>query len=141
MSETIKVVERWFEEVWNKGRVEAIDELLSDDCNITGLGDTIRCRDDYKDYFHQINSIFDGINIKLDRLVVNGFESCGMFTLRATHRATGKEIGITGACWAKVIDGKIVEAENIVDFMHLLMGLDLIPEDSMEKAFAGEQLF
>lgn len=141
MSETIRVVESWFEEVWNKGNASAIDELLADECSVTGLGDTIRCCSDYKDYFHQINSLFDDINIKLDRLVANGNESCGMFTLRATHRATGKEIGVTGACWSKVVDGQIVEAENIVDFMHLLMGLDLIPEDSMEKAFAGEQLF
>ena len=44
MSETNKnLVRRWFEEVWNQGRPEAIRELMSEDCVNHGLsGDPVQ---------------------------------------------------------------------------------------------------
>jgi hypothetical protein len=32
------LVHRWFEEIWNKGREAAIDEMLANDCAVHGLG-------------------------------------------------------------------------------------------------------
>jgi hypothetical protein len=34
-------VRRWFEEVWNKGRADAIEEMLAEDAVIHGLGDPV----------------------------------------------------------------------------------------------------
>jgi hypothetical protein len=40
MSEENKeLLRRWFEEVWNKGRAEAIDEMLAEDGVAHGLSD------------------------------------------------------------------------------------------------------
>ena len=33
------LLRRWFEEVWNKGRAEAIDEMLAADCVVHGLSE------------------------------------------------------------------------------------------------------
>ena len=37
--EAVALGHRWFEEVWNKGRVSAIDELMTSECRVCGLGD------------------------------------------------------------------------------------------------------
>ena len=37
--ETKSILHRWFEEVWNKGREEAIDELFAEDGIAHGLAD------------------------------------------------------------------------------------------------------
>jgi hypothetical protein len=43
-SENKALVQRWFDEVWNRGRVDAIDELLAPDSVVHGLGDgQMRC--------------------------------------------------------------------------------------------------
>jgi hypothetical protein len=40
MSEENKaLICRWFEEVWNKGRAEAIDEMMAGECVAYGLSD------------------------------------------------------------------------------------------------------
>jgi hypothetical protein len=36
------LVLRWFDEVWNKGRVSAIDEMLADTAVVHGLGADLR---------------------------------------------------------------------------------------------------
>jgi ketosteroid isomerase-like protein len=35
------LVQRWFNEVWNKGRADAIDELFADDGVAHGLSDDV----------------------------------------------------------------------------------------------------
>ena len=44
------ILHRWFEEVWNKGKAELIDEMIAPECVAHGLDDpsatqaAIRCR-------------------------------------------------------------------------------------------------
>ena len=37
MAATRNFMRRWFDELWNKGRLEIVDELVAPDCVIHGL--------------------------------------------------------------------------------------------------------
>ena len=63
MSEENKaLIRRWFEEVWNKGREEAIDEMFAEDGIAHGLadesGEDMRGPTDYKPFFRKFREAF-----------------------------------------------------------------------------------
>jgi hypothetical protein len=85
-------IRRWFEEVWNKGRVEAVDELFAADGVAHGLSD-------------------DGGNpLCVSKTPAHTGESLGL-------AATQAPIEITGMAIVRIRYGQIVEARNNLDFM------------------------
>ena len=138
MSEDAKViVRRWFEEVWNKGRVEAIDELLADPCSVHGLGEEICCPGDFKDYHREMNAAIDNIEITLDKLASEGEEVFGVMNMKGVHKASGKGFTMKGAFIGTVSGGKLTYSRNIVDFMPMFIALGLMTEGSLGSVLAG----
>ena len=49
-AENKALVTRWFEEVWNKRRTDAIDEMLAPDAVVHGLGPAMKGPSDFKPF-------------------------------------------------------------------------------------------
>jgi steroid delta-isomerase-like uncharacterized protein len=121
------VLRAWYEQVWNQGREEAIDELLADDARAHGLtdaeGKTARGPASFKHVFHTFRAAFPDLCITLEE-VVSQRDICAVHcTVRGTHLgdslgipATGKKVEFTGMNFARIADGKIVEGWNNFDF-------------------------
>jgi len=128
-SEDLKAfIRRWFEEVWNKGREEAIDEMFAEDGVAHGLADetgaTLTGPAGFKPFFRTFRGAFPDIKVIVEDTVAEGDKVAARCTLRATHAgdnlgfaATQKPLDITGIAIVRVRDGKIVEAWNNFDFM------------------------
>lgn len=121
-------IRRWFEEVWNKGREEAIDEMFAEDGIAHGLADQtgaqLRGPNDFKPFFHSFRGAFPDIEVIVEDTIAEGDRVAARCRLRATHAgdtlgfaATQKPMEITGIAIVRVRDGKIVEAWNNFDFM------------------------
>ena len=131
MSEENKaIVRRWFEEVWNKGRAEAIDEMLAADGVIHGLSDDpenpMRSPDDFKPFHTTFRGAFPNINVVVEDLVAEGDKVAVRCSVRGKH--TGDHLGVTasnvavefdGIAIVRIEDGKIVEAWNNFDFLKM----------------------
>ncbi|HEV2880507.1 MAG TPA: ester cyclase [Pyrinomonadaceae bacterium] len=134
-SEALKVlVRRWFEEVWNKGREEAIDELFAEDGIAYGLADEtgapLRGASGFKPFFRNFRSAFPDIEVVVEDTIAEGDRVAARCTVRATHAgdslgfaATQKPMEITGMTIVRVRDGQIVEAWNNFDFMGMFQQL------------------
>ena len=61
------LVTMWFEEVWNKGRVEAIDDMMAPNCVIHGLGPQAQDIDAFRLFHAQYRDAFPDINITVDQ--------------------------------------------------------------------------
>ncbi|HEY8410431.1 MAG TPA: nuclear transport factor 2 family protein, partial [Pyrinomonadaceae bacterium] len=77
MSETNKaLMRRWFEEVWNQGRTDAIDELLADNVVIHGLvdasGEPVRGAQAFRDFHRQFRGAFPNMNITVEDVIAEG---------------------------------------------------------------------
>jgi steroid delta-isomerase-like uncharacterized protein len=121
-------IRRWFEEVWNKGRAEAIDEMFAEDGIAHGLADEtgaqLRGPNDFKPFFYRFRGAFPDIQVIVEDTIAEGDRVAARCRLRATHAgdtlgfaATQKPLEITGISIVRVRDGKIVEAWNNFDFM------------------------
>ena len=135
MSEDNKqVIRRWFEEVWNKGREEAIDELFAQDGVAHGLQDAaggeLRGPADFKPFFHRLRDSFPDMEIVVEETVAERDLVAARCTVRGRHQgdtlgfaATEQAVEFTGMTLVRVRDGQIVEAWNNFDFMGMFRQL------------------
>jgi steroid delta-isomerase-like uncharacterized protein len=129
-SESMEVLHRWFEEVWNQGREEAIDELFAEEGIAHGLldenGQELQGPAGFKPFFRRFKDAFPDIQITIEDCICEGDQSAARCTVRAKHTgeglgiaATNNPVEFTGMCIVRVQDGKIVEAWNNFDFLSL----------------------
>jgi predicted ester cyclase len=123
----VKILERWFDEVWNKGNEAAIDELLAPDDVIhhllDGDGEKVTDVPAFKKMFRTFRSALSEINVVVEHEVTEGDMSAARCTVTAVHSGDGldrvplnKPIHFTGMSMVRVRDGKIVESWNHFDF-------------------------
>ncbi len=138
MSEENKaLVRRWFEEVWNKGRAEAIEEMFAEDGVAHGLadasGEELRGPAHFREFHRGFREAFPDIRVTVEDVIAEGDKVAGRCTARATHRsaalgfaATDRAVGFDGMCIARVCDGKIAEAWNTFDFLTMYRQLGVL---------------
>lgn len=131
------LIHRWFEEVWNKGRAEAIDEMLADDGIAHGLtdaeGNDLRGPAEFKPFFHSFRAAFPDLQVTVEETVAEGDRLAARCTVRGTHAgegigfaATNRPVSFTGMCMLRVKDGRIIEAWNNFDFMSMFQQVGAI---------------
>jgi steroid delta-isomerase-like uncharacterized protein len=131
------VVHRWFEEVWNQGREETIDELSTTDAIAHGLSDG---RSDvcgpagFKVFWRKIRSALPDVHIRIEDAIVQGGKAVVRVVLEGTHLGqglglppTGHRVLVTGTVIFRIESGQIAEAWNNWDQLGLLRQLGAIP--------------
>jgi steroid delta-isomerase-like uncharacterized protein len=133
-SDNASLIRRWFDEVWNKGRAEAIDELFDEEGVAHGLADetgsSLRGPSGFKPFFHKFREAFPEIEVVVEDTVSEGDKVAARCTVRGHHRgdtlgfkATDSPVEFTGIAIVRVSNGKIVEAWNNFDFMSMFQQL------------------
>jgi predicted ester cyclase len=121
---------RWFEEVWNQRREDAIDEMFDAEGIANGLNDAdgnpLRGPENFKTLHRAFLSAYPDLKITVEDTVVEGDKIAARCTIRGTHSGEGlgvaptiQPVEFTGLCIVKVKNGKIVEAWNEFDFMKM----------------------
>jgi steroid delta-isomerase-like uncharacterized protein len=132
-AENKALVERWFEEVWNKGRVEAIDEMFAPDAVAHGLGGDIRGPEEFKVFHAAYRQAFPDVRIQVDEIVAEGDVVAFRLTARGTHMGDGLGFAATSRAasfvvmgTARIANGRIVEGWNVIDNMGMLTQLGVV---------------
>jgi steroid delta-isomerase-like uncharacterized protein len=130
------VLHRWFEEVWNRGRADAIDELTTDEVIIHGLadatGEPVRGRDAFKPYHQALRAAFPDVRVVIEDAIESGDKVMVRCRITATHSGPGltpsptnRKVEFTGMCLARIKDGKLAEGWNNFDFLSLYQQLGM----------------
>jgi steroid delta-isomerase-like uncharacterized protein len=131
MSEANKeLLRRWFEEVWNKKRTEAIDEMFDAEGIVYGLNDDpthiMRGPEAFKPFHAKFCGAFPDIEVVVEDIIAEGDKIAARCSVRGQHH--GDDLGIaasrapidfTGMVFVTIKDGKFVEAWNNFDFLLL----------------------
>src|SRR5919201_261326 len=83
------LLSRWFEEVWNRGRSAAVDEMFAADGLAHGLtltGEPIRGPEALKAFHRAYREAFPDIRFAVRETVEEGDRACARFEARGTHR-------------------------------------------------------
>jgi len=127
------LVRRWFDEVWSKGRAEAIDELLAGDAVVHGLGADLHGPAGFKVFHSAYRNAFPKITIQIDDIVAEGNLVAARWSGMGKHDggglgfpATGREVRFNGMVLVRVERGKLVEGWNNFDQLGMLQQLGVI---------------
>ena len=134
MSEANKMLaRRWFEQVWNQARPEAIDEMFARDGRAWGCPDPLTAIEgpaEFHKYYEQLHGAFPDVQITVDDVIAEGDKVAIRWTARMTHsgdhlgfKATGKAVILPGMSMIIVRDGMLHEGWNSADFGGMMAGL------------------
>ena len=126
-------IRRWFEEVWNKGRASAIDEMMAADAVTHGFGEKQSVAE-FKAFHTAYRDAFPDVHIQTDDITVDGDVVAVRYSGTATHTgnglgfaATGRPVTFRGMSFVRIKDGKVVEGWNSFDQLGMLQQLGVVP--------------
>ncbi len=124
-NKTSTLLNRWFEEVWNQGNEDSIDQLMTAEANAHGIlsNDQPKGAAGFKIFYKGFKEQFDNIQITIKDVVSQDDMESALTDVTATHRETGKDVKFSGLCMVRVEDGKIAEAWNHYDFLGMYQQL------------------
>jgi len=129
-TERVTFVKTWFEEVWKKGRLSAIDELLADGAVMHGLGEAgadVSGPAGFKPFVERLRGAFPDIEVTIEQTIEEGDLIASRWVATMTHSGpdlgvapTGKHVTVTGMSIARIQNGKMVEGWNNWDMLSLM---------------------
>lgn len=128
-------VRRFYDELWNRWRLEIADEILSQSIRFRGsLGTVCEGRGDFERYVEDVQAAFPDWHNRIDEVVVDADRVVTRMTWTGTHRGalgdvapTGARVEYAGAAFFRLTGGLIEEAWVVGDTQELWRALGLLP--------------
>ncbi len=137
-AETNKAVSRRFlEEVFGKGKLNVLDEIIASDHVNSGPGTLPGLTpgpEGSKQFVTMYRKAFPDVHFTIDEQIAEGDKVVTRWTGHGTHKgellgipATGKSATVTGIAVDRIVNGKIVESWGIFDQFGMMQQLGVIP--------------
>ncbi len=122
------VVRRFYEELWNRGNLDAADKLVAQDYVRHDLrpGDAPPGPSGQKAVAEKFRAAFPDVRLELEALVAEGDLVAARWTISGTHQGawgdvtpTGRKVRFSGVNFFRIADNRIAEIWNIRDDLGL----------------------
>jgi steroid delta-isomerase-like uncharacterized protein len=127
MSNQKELIIRWFEEVWNKGRREAIDEMLPPDFVVHEGDLNTKGPEGFKIFFDRMRTAFSDIQVTPHEAVSDGAYAYLRWAVTMRHTgdglgmpASGKRVRTTGMTLVRFQNGRFAEAWQNWDMLGVM---------------------
>jgi len=140
MENNKRVIIRFFEEVWNKRKLDIADDIFDADCHTFQLRSgtpaisTPRGPQSIKDHITEWLSAFPDLQFTVEQMIAEGDRVSTLLMMDGTHTGqwlgippTGKHINIRMATMHRIRSGKIIEDWVIVESLGFFQQLDILP--------------
>ena len=136
------LMRRWFDEVWNQGRAESIDELFPADAvlwGVSSMGVASQGPAEFKEFYKALRAACPDVHIELEDVVQEGDMAFARWTATMTHTGeglgmapTGRAMKLSGMSALRVQGGKLVEGWNNWDQMGMARQLGVLEGKAAE---------
>jgi steroid delta-isomerase-like uncharacterized protein len=135
MSEQNKqLIRRVFEEVYNQGNLDVVEDLASRDFVAHSPSEDIRGPAGVKQFVTGLRTAFPDFHTTIEDQIAEGDRVVTRFTATGTHTGTykgmpptGRRGTMTGIDIERIVDGKSVECWTNTDDLGLLQQLGVVP--------------
>ena len=128
------IARRFFEEVWNKGNLDVIDETHAAGYVLHDPTGDIQGTEGLRQFVMGYLTAFPDFHVTIEDAIAEGDMVVLRWTVTGTHKGelmgispTDKEMTMTGITMGRIASGKIVEAWNNLDAVGMLQQLGIIP--------------
>ena len=118
---------RWFEEVWNKRRRDAIAEILAPDAVIHDGGTDAKGPEGFHAFYDLMMAAFSDLRVTVHDTFAEHDRICVRWSCVANHTGeglgfppTGKAVDVTGISILRVAGGRLVEGWQNWDMLGLM---------------------
>ena len=128
--QNIQLMRRWFQEVWNEGRMQTVYDLLSPDAVAKGQRGAeaeIRGPEEFEKFAREIRGAFPDMKMTVEDVFGVGDKVVLRWSATMTHTgdglgfpASGRTVRSRGISIARIVDGKIVEGWDNWDQLGML---------------------
>lgn len=139
--ENKEIVRRYYEEAFNEGRIELLDELVAEDVvNYDPLSDETltpeeaRGFDGFVRHVEVAREAFPDATVTIEEMIAEDDSVCVRFTFEGTHEGrfvgiepTGERVNGTNMVLMHIEDGKIAERWEESDNLEFLQQLGVVP--------------
>jgi steroid delta-isomerase-like uncharacterized protein len=126
----IQLMRRWFQEIWNEGRLETVHELFAPDGVARGQRGAeaeIRGPEEFVKFVHEIRGAFPDIKVQVEDVFGAGDKVVLRWSGTMTHTGdalglppTGRTVRSRGITIARFADGKVIEGWDSWDQLGML---------------------
>ncbi|MCW3476740.1 ester cyclase [Limobrevibacterium gyesilva] len=127
-----ELLRKWFEVVWNDGRTDLIDQLMSPDHVSNALTETGAASTGpagFKPFYDRLRGAIPDLKFAVHEVIESGETAAARWTATGTHRgdhlgtkATGNRITMPGMTFLRTANGKMAESWNQWDRLALAVG-------------------
>jgi steroid delta-isomerase-like uncharacterized protein len=142
--ENIQMMRRWFQEVWNEGRVQTVYDLMAPSAIATGQRGAeaeIHGPEEFAKFVHEIRGGFPDIKIELEDIFGAGDKVVMRWSAVMTHTGdalglppSGRTVRSRGISIARIEDGKIVEGWDNWDQLGMLQQIGVYKQPVAVRA-------
>ncbi len=134
--ESKAIARRVNDEVWSKGQLDVIDELIADEfvATVIGAPEQIRGPQGFREFVVMYRKAFPDLRITIDEQIAEGETVVTRWTATGKHEgelmgmaATGKQATTAGINVNRVSGGKLVEGWGLFDQLGLLQQIGAVP--------------
>ncbi len=135
MNKNEVLIKRYFEEVWNQGKLDVLDELLSPNYinHSPGMPNPPAGPEGLKPIVSAIREAFPDLNYEIQNIVIAEDQVAVHTIMRGTHKGdffglapTGKTVEISQMQIERIQDGKIIEHWRVTDELSMMRQLGQI---------------
>ena len=141
------LAKRWFEEAWNKGRRDAISEILAPDAVIQEDCESTVGPEGFYPFFDRMQAAFSDFRVSFHDAIAEDDMVCLRWSCSMRHTGaglgiapTGTELHTTGISIVRIADGKFVAGWQNWDMLGLIQqikGQALAPTYIAAKTATG----
>jgi len=133
--QTYFLIQRLFEEAFNRGNLAAVDDVLSSDHFAhNAFGGTLNGPRGLKWLVTMFRTAFPNLHCTIEDEIREGDKFAAHWTMHGTHRGlfmgnppTGRQIEVQGMIFGSIENGRIVEDWTLIDQIGILQQLGLVP--------------
>ena len=132
-----KTIRLLIEEVFNKGNLTVLEEIVQRDYIYRSPSESMNGIDDLKAFVAAIRSAFPNLNLKIDDQLAEENKVCTRVTMTGSHQgdflglpATGKRVELQGVIISRLEDGLIAEEWELLDQLTLLQQLGVVQNEN-----------
>lgn len=141
---TRDIVERFDEEIYRRGNLAAVDELVAEDFAHHAPFPTPQGREGFRQFIASFREAFPDATSTTEDTVIDGDKAALRYTMRGTHKgeflgvaATGKQVEVSGISIYRVAHGKVTDEWAQPDMLGVLQQLGVVAQDPAGATDAG----